>query len=414
MISKVLFFCYLLTALSFFFAQEVAAANSNPYWEIQSVDTMKLSRDSARQMLYDSNADSVIEGQVNRISDIGATHVAIATPYDPEFIPVMKKWVEAARNYGLNVWFRGNLSGWEGWFGYSAISKDTHEERIRTFIFDNAELFESGDIFTPCPECENGGIGDPRSTGDVIGFRNFLISEYKNASDAFDSLGKDIKVGYFSMNGDVAELVMDKETTQALGNIVVFDHYVKTPEQLVKDIDNLAILSGGKVVLGEIGVPIPDIHGFMTESEQEQWLKHAFSLLVKSSDLVGINYWTASHSSTELWSGNGNAKQSVFVLSDYYQPKLLTGTLVNEVEIPIVNAEVSADSYKTVTDENGNFTLHINPVASEIVIKADTYSEFSIAVNEINSTDKIVLKKTEEGMLFKILRILYSMGYRFN
>ena len=63
------------------------------------------------------------------------------------------------------------------------------------------------------------------------------------------------------MNGDVAKLVMDKQTTASMDGIVVIDHYVATPEQLALDIRRIAEGSGGNVVLGEFGVPIPNIHG---------------------------------------------------------------------------------------------------------------------------------------------------------
>src|SRR3989344_6298983 len=85
---------------------------------ITSIDTMKYSRDVAREKLNSSSFDEVIDKQVSEISATGATHIAIGTPYDDEFLPFLKRWVVAARKYNLKVWFRGNLSGWEEWFGY--------------------------------------------------------------------------------------------------------------------------------------------------------------------------------------------------------------------------------------------------------------------------------------------------------
>ena len=34
-----------------------------------------------------------------------------------------------------------------------------------------------------CNECENGGPGDPRHNGDVVGHRKFLIKEYKSIDE---------------------------------------------------------------------------------------------------------------------------------------------------------------------------------------------------------------------------------------
>ena len=60
----------------------------NPrWWAFQSVDTMKHSRDLAREKLHDASYDAVIDREVRAIAETGATHVAIATPYDEEFVP---------------------------------------------------------------------------------------------------------------------------------------------------------------------------------------------------------------------------------------------------------------------------------------------------------------------------------------
>ena len=104
------------------------------YWEIQSIDTMKYSRDMARERSGDVVFDRIIESVLEKIKSTGATHVAIGTPYDEEFIPFLRKWVLTARRVGLNIWFRGNFSGWEGWFDYPRISKEEHLEKIEEFI----------------------------------------------------------------------------------------------------------------------------------------------------------------------------------------------------------------------------------------------------------------------------------------
>ena len=100
---------------------------------------------------------------------------------------------------------------------------------VERFILENPEIFEDGDIFTSCTECENGGPGDPRATGDITGFRNFLIEEYQVTKDAFEKINKKVDSNFYSMNGDVAYLIMDKDTTEKLGGVVVMDHYVERP-----------------------------------------------------------------------------------------------------------------------------------------------------------------------------------------
>ena len=51
-----------------------------PLWEVRSVDTVKYSRDVAREKENDPSYDEVINLQVKNIANLGATHVAIGTP----------------------------------------------------------------------------------------------------------------------------------------------------------------------------------------------------------------------------------------------------------------------------------------------------------------------------------------------
>ena len=290
-------------------------------WPVQSIDTMKYSRDEAAAQLLDPTFDKTIDQQIHAIAQTGATYVAIATPYDPEFVPMLARWVATARKYNLHVWFRGNFSGWEGWFSYAAITRDQHKELLDTFIRNNPDLFKDGDIFTSCPECENGGPGDPRQTGDVTGYRQFLISEYQIATNAFQSIHKKVSVGYTSMNFDVARLVMDPATTKALGGIVTIDHYVSSPEILAMNIRDLARESGGKIFLGEFGVPIPDINGDMTETDQASWIKQALTLLSGEPEVIGINYWVGFGGTTALWNDDGSPRTAVPVITSFFSKR---------------------------------------------------------------------------------------------
>src|SRR3990167_6868062 len=85
-------------------------------WQVKSIDTMKYSRDLSGAKLNDPTFDQIIDKQVKAIKGAGASYVAIGTPYDEKFIPILSRWVSSARKNGLSVWFRGNFSGWEGGF----------------------------------------------------------------------------------------------------------------------------------------------------------------------------------------------------------------------------------------------------------------------------------------------------------
>jgi hypothetical protein len=324
--------------------------------QVRSIDTVKYSRDLARQKLTDSSFDLEIDKQMMQIAQSGATHVAIGTPYDAEFLPILKRWVIKARKYGLKVWFRGNLSGWEGWFDYPKIDRATHINNIQNFILSNKDLFEDGDIFTSCPECENGGPGDPR-IGDLKGFRTFLINEYSITKKAFLKINKKVTANYYSMNGDVAFLVMDKATTKALDGVVTVDHYVKIPLDLENDIKLLAENSSGKIVLGEMGVPIPDINGEMTDKAQAEWIAQAFARIKLMPQVIAVNYWTNKGSSTALFDDSGVPKTSALVLRKVYTGNNARGIVTDNNNLPVANATVSTLGLTYLTDSKGIFTI---------------------------------------------------------
>ncbi len=376
-------------------------------WNFQSIDTMKYSRDIAREKLRDASFDTVIARQVKAIADTGATHVAIATPYDEEFVPFLRRWVGAARTHGLKVWFRGNFSGWEKWFEYPSISREEHLKKTETFILAHPDLFQDGDAFSACPECENGGTGDPRQTGDVIGYRKFLIAEYGAMQGSFKKINKNVRANLFSMNGDVARLVMDKETTKALGGIVTIDHYVKTPEQLVKDIEAIAKNSGGKVILGEFGAPIPDIHGALSEAGQQQWIARALELLETSPDVEGVSYWLSVGGSTELWSSQGVPHQAVTTLTDYFKPNVVYGFVRDELGKSISGAQVRLDGKSVITDEHGHFALSYRlSEAEEMHISAPGYIGQQQKLAADQQELKVILVKEQKDWKFRILEYL--------
>lgn len=395
---------------------QIHAVSDHPI-RVRSIDTMKYSRDQARTKLNDPSYDAVIDNQMKQIAALRATHVAIGTPYDKEFLPVLKQWVSKARKYGLHVWFRGNFSGWEGWFEYSKMDKDTHTREIEKFILANKSLFENGDIFTSCPECENGALGDPRY-GDVVTYRKFLVTEYSTIKNAFTKIGKKVIANYYSMNGDVALLVMDKNTTKALGGVVTIDHYVKTPGKLVEDIKDIAIKSGGKVVLGEIGVPIPDIHGKMTEWEQAEWIAATFAKLQRIPYVVGVNYWVNVGGSTALWTDGGSAKKAVSVLKNAYSGNTIRGKVTDASGKPVSGARVVTLMETYETQNNGEFIIPYFYEGQSLQVSAEGFRQKAHVTLNNRSDGTIVLSYSnpaygsEKGIITKIIWILTS-PFRF-
>ncbi len=385
------------------------ASEEKRLWQVQSIDTMKYSRDLSRDKLGDPTFDLTIHQMMKQIAATGATHVAIATPYDDEFLPLLNRFVSAARENGLHVWFRGNFAGWEGWFGYKKIGRDEHRQKLRTFLNKNSSLFRDGDIFSPCPECENGGPGDPRRTGDVEGHRLFLIDETRISDGIFK--GKNLKVAAnsHSMNGDVAKVVMDKKTTKALGGIVVVDHYVATPEQLAADIREYARISGGKVVLGEFGAPIPNIHGRMTEEEQAAWVMDALSQITAAPELVGLNYWVNIGGSTALWGENSRQRLAVSSLAMFYKPTFIAIRVENPLGIGL-HATVEYMGRVYFTDKSG--TLHLPLLGqTNVSIQARGYFDAitKLAIDKNNTV--IVLEPKKKDIWY---HVKYFLSFPLN
>lgn len=353
---------------------------------------------------------SVIETQTKQIAGTGATHIAIATPYDDEFVPFLTEWVNSARKHNLKVWFRGNFSGWEEWFSYPRITREKHTELVIKFIAENPSLFEDGDVFSSCPECENGGPGDPRETGDVEEYRKFLISEYQATQEAFKAIDKKIIANYFSMNGDVAELIMDKDTTAQLGGIVTIDHYVLTPERLNNDINKIAEQSGGKVVLGEFGAPIPDIHGDLTEKEQEEWLSELFELISQNKNVIGVNYWTAHGSSTELWTEEDRARLAVGTVRKYFTPSNVHGVVSDNIGRKLSDVSVSIDGYSVKTSKHGRYDLVYVKTDSPLNFSKLGYASQVIASSEVSDeSTNISLYPKKPSLLEYIVNFFFAI-----
>lgn len=371
-------------------------------WQVQSIDAMKYTRDIAREKLTKPEFDKDIDMMVGNIAATGATHIALGTPYDDEFIPFLTRWVSSARKHKLKVWFRGNFSGWEKWFDYERITRDQHIDMTNRFITQNPSLFEDGDIFTACPECENGGPGDPRqnqSDENTQAYRDFLVDLDTKAKEAFATIGKSVETNYYSMNGDVARLIMDEETSNRLGDLMVVDHYVYSPSRLNNDVTTYAKDSNTRVVLGEFGAPIPDIHGDMTEEQQAEWLKEALTLLSKNENLVGLNYWVNVGGSTQLWDYD-KKRQAVDVLTDFFNPKQVRIRAVNELGEDIAKLTAFQEDKAYPSNDEGSVELIYVYETPSVRVEAEGY--VGKVLNATEGENKIVLIKEPGDFWFDL------------
>ena len=361
-------------------------------FEVQSIDTMKYSRDMAGQILNDPHAfDKMIDGQMSLIANTGATHVAIDTPYDDHFIPVLTEWVTSARQHHLSVWFRGNFSGWEGWFNYSKIDRDTHKILLASFIQKNPTLFLDGDILTPCPECENGAAGDPRQTGDKDGYNAFLVEEKKIADSEFSKEGKLVTV-YTSMNADIAREIITPETAHALGGTILIDHYVNTNEKFTSDIASIPKKFSGKIGIGEMGAPVPDLNGDMTDSQQASYVQGMMDALYAQSDILPVvNYWVLTGGSTAIVNDDGSPKPAYKVLQKYFTAPKLSGITYNSLGESLHHVKITvASSTYTYTTTSSSYQVFLPTPLNTVIFSSEGYSPF---IYSIGSTNTSSLKK---------------------
>jgi hypothetical protein len=323
--------------------------------------------------------------------------VAIATPYDEQFIPFLKRWVEAARRHHLKVWFRGNWSAWEGWFGRERkMTFEEHTQKTVEFIKKHPELFENGDAFTGCPECENGAQGDPRMTGKVDEYRKFLISQHIESEKAFQEIGMTVNTSLMSMNKDVADLVMDEATAKGVGGFVTIDHYVGEAKRVARDVNQLAEKTKAKIVLGEFGAPIPDLNGEMTEDQQAEWIDEAMADLQKSPHLYGLSYWVNKGGSTAIWNDNNTPRKAVNIVTKYFQPMQLYGSLNDELGFKVSDVIIEANG-KHYRTENGEYLIPLYGYQTVKFIK-DGYFMETIEVNAAPKGRKnIILKPQQPG-----------------
>lgn len=380
-------------------------------FEVQSIDTMKISRDEAAQALDNPvKFRQIADTQMQLIADAGATHVAIGTPYDTPFLPALRLWVASARAHGLKVWFRGNFAGWEGWFNDSKIDRDEHTRLLRLFIANNAALFETGDLFSPCPECENGGPGDPRQTGDRKGYNSFLITEGQIAQSEFLKQNKEIAI-FTSMNADIARGIITPGTARLLGGSLLVDHYVTSATQFSDDIADIASMLNASVGVGEFGAPIPDLNGTMTSAQQASYIGRMLGgLAAQHATVPVVNYWVLSGGSTALVSDAYVPRPAYFEMQRYFKTPSVYGMVYNTLGEAVLGATITvASTTESATTYGTPYQLFLLGDDPTITVSANGYTSVSQRFDGATTTVKndFYLEPEHPSYLYRARDLLY-------
>lgn len=286
--------------------------NRQKPWQIACIDTMKDSRDKARDPMDKLYVEEIVQA----VTNTHATHIAIDTPYDQEFEERLQLWVQTARQNNLKVWFRGNFSSWEGWFGYPRnMGPAEHVQATKTFIESHIDLFQDGDIFTPAPEPEN--VLNVYDQKDAL--VSFLKNSYNACQEAFAKIPTSVNYGYYSMSADAALALASTQILQNTGNTIVIDHYVTTPEAMGSQIAQLHTqYPQTDIVIGEFGAPIEGINPDMSEHDQAVFIQKLIDQM-ESQHVKGVNYWVLFGGSTSLLHYDGRPKEAYYVIQKAYQ-----------------------------------------------------------------------------------------------
>lgn len=375
------------------YAQALWASSDPGIWKYQCIDTMKQSRDSARSWKDRSDLKQIIERELDIIVSLGANCVAVGTPYDEEFWPLIRMWTDRAHSRNLSVWFRGNMSGWEGWFKYPRYtSVQQHHDGMRKFILANAKYFQGRDLLTPSPEPENGhlmGNGNPWSKpGLTTALANFVLASQDNCEKALRDAGGRASCGFFGSNGYVAERVYNERIANETGNVIVVDHYVDTSKEFIKDFKTIADLHNTNVFAGEFGSYIPSINGVQSEAEQAQLVEEFLkAMYVNKKIFTGLNYWVLRGGTTALLRDDFTEKPVAKVLRRYFKPATLKGRVTDSKGKAVAGATVRLqdNSNSTRTASDGTYSMLVPFNSLELIVEASGKGSRSNTVTNLPS-----------------------------
>ncbi len=401
--------------LTFFVFPKVINAQET-LWKYQIIDTMKTSRDLTLYKMNDKNFDVDIRKELKQIKALGATHVAIDSAYDEKYLPWLIRWINAARKEKLNVWFRGNFSGWHGWFTPKNMTRKEHKKAVEKFILDSPDLFKDGDSFTACPECESGGEGVPITENEVKDFRQFMLEEHELVDNAFKKINKKVNTNWLSINPDVAKKVYDEETIMRIGNFLTLDYFVKDVTQLQEGLDYFkSRFPNSQILIGEFGAPIPEINGDMTEEEKAKFIEQVFMYLASRNDIVGVNYWVSSGSTTELLDSKLQKNASGKVIEKFFKPKLkhVQVRVINTLNEGVENIKLTDSTNKKEYFTNYKGEVALSMFQYKTVLDVDGNNYYNTTKVGLNSVDTDKLDKLIVKIYPKKPDFIYQLRYSF-
>lgn len=325
-------------------------------WNVQSANPVDLSRNQSRYFFIDKTYKNKVLKELKEIKSSGANFVTISTPYNDEFVPVLKYWTTQAHKLKLKVWFNGGFAEWEGWFSYKknkSISDILSEGK--KFINNNSNLFEDGDAFTLMPQAEDGGPWNPVKQQEFINFKNFIVSEYELCANEFSRLGIEIKCNWIPINSDLAPNIIDDKTLNELDNLIVINRRSKTSTDLSKNLETIYSKFGANIMLSN----------FIGDDSQ---LKTLFD----NEYIEGVDY-NFSYSDLE----------KVHNTNNYFSPVIINGNVISKENTPM---KVTYGRFHTFIDGKKNFSIKIPAGYRELIFETNNYTQVIPVITKEGST----------------------------
>ncbi len=300
-------------------------------WEIKSVDAMKETKDA----ICGQKSLDFINTWLDKAVELGVNYVAISTPYDNpscgDALAYTKIWVSATRAHGLHVWHRHMPLAFEGIYSVAKNTSGASLGLIKNYIVSNPDLFQPGDIVTPIPEPQNGGIQGITNCANSIcqfssaaNFNQWLRDAMTTTNDALAQIGKSgqLKVGYFGFDGFVTwgdnnpdwHGILEDSTIAQMGNITI-DHYPElVHETMSQGLSELtAKYPHTPIVIGEWGT--------VTGGNTVQQVEDDMGAVKQDPNVIGFNYWQfgPDGSGEQLIDSNFNSLPGFAAVQSFYK-----------------------------------------------------------------------------------------------
>ena len=328
-----------------------------------SIDTMKESRDQETSSMSQTEIDQIVA----LCAALNVTHITVDTHW--EYPSFMQKWINSVRAHGKKVYFRTHPNQWGDSNGTTGImTPSAHNTALNSFILANPTFFQSGDIFDPCPEPENGlywkstyGSGWSGNSTAVAEWNAFIRSSSDTADAAFAQLGiTGVDTTVRSTSPWPAANILEQATVNR-NHRVTIDTYPEGTSTDPTTCANARLAEiqtvtnkwpGIPVCIGEMGYS----NGVaVSDSVQNSVLQAELTAMEGLDCIGGVNYWVGPGSDTagghtfimKKTNGVWSDRPAAATLSSYYADVL--GLMEAE---SLTVAASSGDTVRVMTDSN--------------------------------------------------------------